>query len=40
MGDAEVFAKFSSKGLPDKNFKQWPHPTAEFSDWIKAGCPE
>jgi RHS repeat-associated protein len=40
MDDADIFALFSQYGLPDAGFQLWPHPTKEFSDWIKAGCPK
>ena len=40
MDDADVFALFSQYGLPDTDFKLWPHPTQEFSDWIRKGCPK
>ena len=40
LDDADIFALFSQYGLPDAGFQLWPHPTQEFSDWIRAGCPK
>jgi RHS repeat-associated protein len=37
--DAAIFDLFNQYGLPDTEFRNWPHPTSEFSDWIRKGCP-
>ena len=39
LDDAAIFDLFNKYGLPDTEFKKWPHPTSEFSDWIRKGCP-
>jgi len=39
LDDAAIFNLFNQYGLPDVSFKNWPHPTAEFTQWIKDGCP-
>ncbi len=39
LSDAAIFDLFKQYGLPDTEFQNWPHPTSEFSKWIKDGCP-
>jgi RHS repeat-associated protein len=39
LNDADLFALFAKYGLPDTDFKLWPHPTKGLSDWIRKGCP-
>src|SRR5208337_941602 len=39
LNDADIFDLFNQYGLPDTEFRTWSHPTDEFSQWIKHGCP-